>query len=217
MCRTLALITISRSSSTRRYAATEYSYAIAGRMSRANTPTVCEESEWWQVALTGNDQLRQRVAFALSEIFVISSDSDNATTITYYHNMLAQDAFTNFATIMHDVTVSPGMGAYLNMLNSAKAPTGQIANENYARELMQLFTIGIDQLNPDGTLQLDGSGNPIPNYTEAQVQAFARAYTGWTYATATGGSPTNFPTKPRTTSRPWPRSSQSMTRPRRPC
>jgi uncharacterized protein (DUF1800 family) len=85
------------------------------------------------------------------------------------------------------------MGGYLNMLNSAKAPAGQIANENYARELMQLFTIGIDQLNDDGTLKLDGSGNPIQNYTEAQVQAFARAYTGWTYATSTGGSPTKFP------------------------
>jgi uncharacterized protein (DUF1800 family) len=161
----------------------------------ANTPTVCEESEWWQTALTGNDQLRQRVAFALSELFVISSDSDNATTITYYHNTLAQDAFTNFSTIMNDVTLSPGMGAYLNMLNSAKAPTGQIANENYARELMQLFTIGLNELNQDGTLQLDANGKPIPTYTQAQVQAFARAYTGWTYATSTGGSPTNFPNK----------------------
>ena len=159
----------------------------------ANTPTVCEESEWWQVALTGNDQLRQRVAFALSEMFVISSDSVNATTVTYYHNMLAQDAFTNFSTILNDVSLSPGMGGYLNMLNSAKAPAGQIANENYARELMQLFTIGINQLNQDGSFQLDGSGNPIPNYTEAQVQAFARAYTGWTYATSTGGTPTKFP------------------------
>jgi uncharacterized protein (DUF1800 family) len=159
----------------------------------ANTPTVCEESEWWQVALTGNDQLRQRVAFALSEMFVISSDSVNATTVTYYHNMLAQDAFTNFSTILNDVSLSPGMGGYLNMLNSAKAPAGQIANENYARELMQLFTIGINQLNQDGSLQLDGSGNPIPNYTEAQVQAFARGYTGWTYATSTGGTPTKFP------------------------
>jgi uncharacterized protein (DUF1800 family) len=161
----------------------------------ANTPTVCEESEWWQTALTGNDQLRQRVAFALSEIFVISSDTDNATTITYYHNTLAQDGFTNFSTIMKDVTLSPGMGAYLNMLDSAKAPAGQIANENYPRELMQLFTIGLNELNPDGTLQLDGNGNPIPTYTEAQVQAFARAYTGWTYATSSGGSPTTFPNK----------------------
>lgn len=159
----------------------------------ANSPTNCEESEWWQTVLTGNDQLRQRIAFALSEMFVISSSTDNATTITYYHNTLAQDAFTNFETIMHDVTVSPGMGIYLNMLNSAKAPTGQIANENYARELMQLFTIGLFELNQDGTLQLDGSGNPIPTYTQAQVQAFAKAYTGWTYATSTGGVPTRFP------------------------
>jgi uncharacterized protein (DUF1800 family) len=161
----------------------------------ANTPINCEESEWWQTVLTGNDQLRQRVAFALSEIFVISSDSDNATTITYYHNTLAQDAFTNFATIMHDVTVSPGMGAYLNMLNSAAPPAGQIANENYSRELMQLFTIGLFELNQDGTLQLDGSGNPIPNYTQAQVQAFAKAYTGWTYATSSGGVPSTYPNK----------------------
>lgn len=159
----------------------------------ANTPTNCEESEWWQTVLTGPDQLRQRVAFALSEIFVISSDSDNATTITYYHNTLAQDAFTNFYTIMHDVTVSPGMGAYLNMLNSAKAPAGEIPNENYARELMQLFTLGLDLLNDDGTLQLDGSGNPIPTYTQNQVQEFAAAYTGWTYATASGGVPSKFP------------------------
>lgn len=159
----------------------------------ANTPINCEESEWWQTVLTGNDQLRQRVAFALSELFVISSNSDNATTITYYHNTLAQDAFTNFSTIMHDVTVSPGMGAYLNMLNSAKAPAGQIANENYARELMQLFTIGLFALNQDGTPQPDGTGNPIPTYTQAQVQAFAKAYTGWTYATSTGGVPTKFP------------------------
>jgi uncharacterized protein (DUF1800 family) len=158
-----------------------------------NTPIVCEESEWWQTVLTGNDQLRQRVAFALSEIFVVSSSSVSPTTITYYHNTLAEDAFTNFSTIMHDVTLSPGMGAYLNMLNSAKAPAGQIANENYARELMQLFTIGLDQLNQDGSLQLDGSGNPIPTYTEAQVEAFARAYTGWTYANSTGGSPTKYP------------------------
>jgi uncharacterized protein (DUF1800 family) len=128
-------------------------------------------------------------------MFVISSDSVNATTITYYHNTLAQDAFTNFSTIMHDVTLSPGMGDYLNMLNSAKAPAGQIANENYPRELMQLFTIGLNQLNDDGTLQLDSSGNPIPTYTEAQVQAFARAYTGWTYATVSGGSSTTFPNK----------------------
>jgi uncharacterized protein (DUF1800 family) len=153
----------------------------------------CQQAEWWQTAITAPDQLRQRVAFALSEIFVVSTNSVNARSVTPFQNMLATDAFSNFYTIMKDVTLSPAMGAYLNMLNSAK-PTGtEIANENYGRENMQLFTIGLDLLNPDGTLQLDSTGNPIPTYTEAQVQAFARAYTGWTYATATGGSPASFP------------------------
>jgi len=153
----------------------------------------CEQSEWWQTVLTGNDQLRQRVAFALSEIFVVSTDSVNARAVTNYQNTLAQDAFTNFATIMNDVSLAPAMGAYLNMLNSNKPAAGQIANENYPRELMQLFTTGIDMLNPDGSLQLDANGNPIPAYTQTQVQAFARAYTGWTYATSTGAAPNKFP------------------------
>ncbi len=157
----------------------------------------CQQAEWWQVSLTGPDQLRQRVALALSEMDVISTNSVNARAVTTYQNMLANDAFGNFYTIMRDVTLSPGMGAYLNMLNSAKPGVvngvPQIANENFARENMQLFSLGLDLLNQDGTLQLDSSGNPIPAYTEAQVQAFARAYTGWTYATASGGSSTTFP------------------------
>ena len=156
-------------------------------------PVPCEQSEWWQTVLTGPDQLRQRVAFALSEMFVVSTDSISARAVTPYQNILAKDAFTNFATIMKDVSLSPAMGGYLNMLDSDKPAAGQIANENYPRELMQLFTTGIDLLNPDGTLQLDGSGNPIPVYNQDQVQAFAKAYTGWTYATATGAAPTKFP------------------------
>jgi len=132
------------------------------------------------------------VAFALSEMFVVSSQSISGAAIPQFHNALANDAFGNFATVMNDVALSPAMGGYLNMLNSAKPSTGQIANENFARENMQLFTIGIDLLNQDGTLQLDGSGNPIPAYTQAQVQAFARAYTGWTYATSTCASPKAF-------------------------
>ena len=159
----------------------------------ATSLTPCEQSEWWQTVITGKDQLRQRVAFALSEMMVISTNSVNANAVIPYHNILANDAFANFYTLMKDVTLSTGMGAYLNMLNSYKPGNGQIANENYSRELMQLFTIGLNELNQDGTLQLDSSGNPIPTYTEAQVQAFARAYTGWTYASATGGAPTKFP------------------------
>jgi uncharacterized protein (DUF1800 family) len=161
-----------------------------------NTTIPCQQAEWWQVALTGPDQLRQRVAFAMSEMFVISTNSVNARAVTSYQNMLANDAFGNFYTMMKDVTLSPGMGAYLNMLNSAKPGTvngvAQIANENYARENMQLFTIGLNLLNQDGSVQLDTNGNPIPTYTEAQVQAFARAYTGWTYGTP-GGTTTKFP------------------------
>src|ERR1039457_1098836 len=162
----------------------------------ASSTIACQQAEWWQAALTAPDQGRQRVAFAMSEMFVISTNSDNARAVTTYQNTLVNDAFGNFYNMMKDVTLSPGMGAYLNMLNSAKPGTIggvlQIANENYAREFMQLFTTGIDMLNPDGTLQL-ASGNPIPVYTETQVQAFARVYTGWTYATASGGIPTNFP------------------------
>jgi uncharacterized protein (DUF1800 family) len=163
----------------------------------ATNTVPCQQAEWWQVALTGPDQLRQRVAFALSAMFVISTNSVNARAVTTFQNTLANDAFGNFYTVMKDVALSPGMGAYLNMLNSAKPGVvngvAQIANENFARENMQLFTMGIDLLNPDGSLQLDSSSNPIPAYSEAQVQAFARVYTGWTYATATGGVPTSFP------------------------
>lgn len=161
----------------------------------ANNSAVCAESEWWQAAITAPDQLRQRVALALSEIWVISTDTDSGQAITPYHNMLANDAFGNYLTIMKDVTLSPGMGIYLNMVNSAKPsdPIHQIANENYARELMQLFSTGLALLNSDGTLQLDGSGNPQPVYTQAQVQAFARAYTGWTFANASGNPVTKFP------------------------
>jgi len=161
-----------------------------------NSTYPCAESEWWNVAITGPDQLRQRVAFALSEMFVVSTQSIDGASIPQFHNALANNAFGNFYNIMHDVTLSPAMGGYLNMLNSAKPATGQIANENYPRENMQLFTIGLDLLNQDGSLQLDSNGNPIPAYTEAQVQAFARAYTGWTYSTAGGIAPTKFPNSP---------------------
>ncbi len=153
------------------------SYCIAGEM--------CVESEWWRDMLTGDDQLRQRVAFALSEIFVISQDTVDAAGIVHNANMLAADAFTNWYTIMNDVTLSPGMGEYLDMVNNAAPQPGQIANENFARENMQLFNLGLVLLNQDGTPQT-ANGNQIPTYTQAQVQAFARAFTGWTYANAAG-------------------------------
>jgi uncharacterized protein (DUF1800 family) len=153
----------------------------------------CAQSAWLQIALTGNDQLRQRVAYALSEIWVTSTLEIDGRAMTPYLNLLAKDAFTNYRTIMQDVTLSPAMGNYLNMLNSNLPKNGEIANENYARELMQLFTTGVYLLNEDGSLQLDSNGNPIPVYTEDQVQAFARVYTGWTYANSDGSAPSTFP------------------------
>jgi uncharacterized protein (DUF1800 family) len=158
-----------------------------------NGTFACAQSSFWKNALTANDQLRQRVAFALSELFVVSTAMVNARTIPSYHNLLANDAFGNFRQLLNDVTTSPAMGAYLNMLNSKAAPAGQIANENYARELMQLFTTGLYLVNADGSLQLDGQGMPQTVYSQAQVQAYARALTGWTYANASGGVPTSFP------------------------
>jgi uncharacterized protein (DUF1800 family) len=150
----------------------------------------CTQSEFLNVAVWGNDQLRQRVAMALSEIFVAPVQQDNA--MPFYLNTLAGDAFTNYRTIMQDATLSPEMGDYLNMLNSPKPPAGQIANENYGREMMQLFSLGLNLLNPDGSIQTDSSGNPIPTYTELQVEAFARAYTGWTNANPDGSTPSSF-------------------------
>ena len=159
-------------------------------------PVHCFESEWWQTVITGNDQLRQRVALALGELFVVSTDTVEGWGLQQYSDMFARDAFSNWYNIMNDVTLSPAMGIYLNMLNSAK-PTGTlIANENFARENMQLFNLGLDLINQDGTLHVDPNGNPIPAYTEAQVEAFSRLYTGWTYANADGSTPAQFNTTP---------------------
>jgi hypothetical protein len=143
-------------------------------------------------AVTNPDQLRQRVAFALSQIFVTSIQkliwNDN---MVLFQNMLLNDAFVNYRQIMSDVTLSPAMGQYLDMANNAKAnlATGALANENYARELMQLFTIGTNTLNQDGSLQLDSNHLPIPTYSQFTITEFARVYTGWTYAPAPGNQP----------------------------
>ncbi len=141
-------------------------------------------------ALIGQDQLRQRVALALSEIWVTSGFTIPPQGMAPYMRLLLQDAFSNYRTLMYDVTVSPAMGHYLDMVNSDKPSTSPVthANENYARELMQLFTLGLNQLHEDGSLQLDGSGNPIPTYSQNDVQSFARVYTGWTYPTAPGAT-----------------------------
>jgi uncharacterized protein (DUF1800 family) len=160
-----------------------------------NFPLGCLQQNWFRNALQGGDQLRQRTAFSLGQIWVISGITIN-TPDAYnpYIRMLNNDAFATYDQVMRDVTLSPGMGWYLDMANSAKAANGAIANENYARELMQLFTLGTFLLNDDGTLQLDSSGNPIATYDQATIQNFARAFTGWTYKACCGAVQT-FPTK----------------------
>ncbi len=143
-------------------------------------------------AVTNPDQLRQRVAFALSQIFVTSLTKLiwTSTMIPYQH-MLMADAFTNYRKILGDVTLSPAMGQYLDMANNAKANpvAGTVANENYAREVLQLFSIGTNLLNQDGTLQLDAQvpPQPIPAYNQFTITEFARVFTGWTYAPMPGG------------------------------
>ncbi len=140
-------------------------------------------------ALTGQDQLRQRVAWGLSQIMVASAVKvNNPSAFVLWQNMFQNDAFGNFSTLLTDVTLSPVMGNYLDMVNNDKPSNGVDPNENYAREVLQLFTIGLEQLNPDGTRQLDGSGNPIPTYTQDTIVGFAHTFTGWTYPTKPGAT-----------------------------
>lgn len=139
-------------------------------------------------AMAKPDQLRQRVAWALSQFFVISGMKDPDMEAAYvqarYHQILFDEAFGNFGRLLWRVTLSPQMGHYLDMVDNRKADPvkGTQPNENYARELLQLFSIGTVELNPDGTPLTDAKGMPIPTYGQAEVKEFARALTGWTYA-----------------------------------
>lgn len=144
---------------------------------------------FFQNALSGPDQLRQRVAFALSQIFVVSgTEIYEAYGMAGFQQMLADNAFGNFRDLLMNVTLSPVMGNYLDMVNNDKPnPTrGTEPNENYARELMQLFSIGLYALNPDGTQQTDAQGKPIPTYDQDVIEGYAHVFTGWTYAPRPG-------------------------------
>jgi uncharacterized protein (DUF1800 family) len=155
----------------------------------ANTNLAPVQAAFFQNAVTGQDQLRQRVAFALSEMWVVSAVTTRyAYAFPPYWRLFRDNAFGNYRDIMKALTLSPAMGNYLNMANNNKGnpSKGTAANENYARELMQLFTIGLTQLNPDGSAVLDTSGNPVPTYDQSVVTNTARALTGWTYPTAPG-------------------------------
>jgi len=147
------------------------------------------QNQFFINAVNDSDQLRERVAFALNEIWVVSQNKvSDPTGYTNYMAVLTNDALGNYYNVMKDVTLTPAMGHYLDMVNNDKPATGQHANENYARELMQLFTLGLSTLNSDGTAQVDGSGNPVPTYTQNDVMALGRSFTGWTFPTEPGGS-----------------------------
>jgi uncharacterized protein (DUF1800 family) len=141
----------------------------------------------WKQAIVGQDQLRQRVALALSEIFVVSAEDDDlgrAEPVATYMDLLNRNAFGNFRQLLEEVTLSPSMGAYLDMLGNDKEDpeTGRNPNENFAREILQLFSVGLYKLHPDGTLRLDAEGLPIATYDQDTIKGFAQVFTGWTFA-----------------------------------
>ena len=133
------------------------------------------------------DQLRQRVAFALSEIFVVSNANGSLNYQSWsqasYYDMLARNAFGNFRTLLEDVTLHPAMGIYLSHLQNRKEDLAQNVrpDENFAREILQLFSIGLVMLQSDGQPQLDANQQPIPSYTQATIRGFAKVFTGWNW------------------------------------
>ena len=140
---------------------------------------------FWQQGIRGDDQLRQRMAFALSEIFVISMQNDavqpQVRGVASYYDMLGQRAFGNFRDLLEGVALHPMMGLYLSHLRNQKESATRTPDENFAREVMQLFSIGLYQLNADGSLKLSG-GKPIETYTHDDVAGLARVFTGWSWA-----------------------------------
>jgi uncharacterized protein (DUF1800 family) len=181
-------------------ATTQLAYVQAGLPNPIPTGFVVDslntqrQDIWFQNSLRGPDQLRQRVAWALSQIMVVSQGllSGYPFGLADYYDVLARDAFGDYRRLIEDVTLHPMMGRYLSMLGNQKPdPARNIRpDENYARELMQLFAIGLVELNPDGSIRRDGLGNPIPTYDQATIEGFAHIYTGWHWACA-AGSPAN--------------------------
>ncbi len=149
------------------------------------------EEHFFQLALTGNDQLRQRVAWALSQIWVVSGvELVRSDAMIPYIRLLQDRAFGNFYDLMRDVTLNPAMGEYLDMVNNKKTSGAIMPNENFAREVLQLFTIGLTELNPDGSARTNAMGQPLATYGQDDVLELARVFTGWTYPDDVAGQPT---------------------------
>ncbi|MDX2237093.1 MAG: DUF1800 domain-containing protein [Hyphomonadaceae bacterium] len=149
---------------------------------------------WWLQAVVGGDELRQRMKFALSQIFVISLNDDSIDTrgAASYYDMLGRNAFGNFRTLLEDVTLHPMMGRYLTYLANQKESGTRSPDENYAREIMQLMTIGLYELNADGTVRLNAQNQPIPTYTSADISGLARVFTGLSWYNPTPTATTFF-------------------------
>ncbi|HSW03742.1 DUF1800 domain-containing protein [Aquabacterium sp.] len=160
------------------------------------------DAQVWQRLLTAGDSLRQRVTLALSEIFVVGFDGISGPykqfKLAAYWDLLVSNAFGSFRTLIEQVTLNPAMGGYLNTAGNQKEDTrtGRLPDENYAREVMQLFTIGLYALNADGTPELDGSGQPIESYTQDMVTQLARVFTGWNLNRPKGETGPEFTRRP---------------------
>jgi uncharacterized protein (DUF1800 family) len=166
-----------------------------GTCQRDNYTMYPLQQHFFTNALFGADQLRQRVAFALGQILVVSGiDVRLSSWMQPYQQLLYADAFGTFRQLLGDVTLNAAMGSYLNVVNNKKLnpTTGVKPNENYAREVLQLFTIGLVMLNPDGTARLDGQAQPVPSYDQPTVEEFARVFTGWIFAPAFGTGIPNY-------------------------
>lgn len=143
---------------------------------------------FYREAVTSDAQLRMRLAFALSEIFVVSFQNDNVTNsaraVASYMDMLRGNAFGSYRQLLEGVALHPAMGLYLSHIRNQKenVTSGRVPDENFAREVMQLFSIGLYQLNADGSRKLDGSGAPIATYTHDDIAGLAKVFTGFSYA-----------------------------------
>lgn len=141
----------------------------------------------WKQLMTSSDAVRKRLALALSEFFVVSLTGLNFSWRSYalaaWWDMLSRNALGNFRTLLEDVTLNPAMGYYLNTKGNLKenTKTGRAPDENYGREIMQLFSIGLYQLNTDGSERRDGNGNKIETYTQSDITHIARVFTGWDF------------------------------------
>lgn len=152
--------------------------AIRNACTRDNYSVYPLQVQFHKNALARQTQLRQRVAWALHQIFVVSQrDVPEPSWMTPYLQSLDRNAFGNFKTLLTEMTLNPAMGEYLNLNQSVAGNP----NENYAREVLQLFSVGVNRLNLDGTPVLDSQGNPAPTYTQTTVNEFTRAFTGWTF------------------------------------